>query len=118
MWVFAQGSGDLIDPDAQKVATGYSGTGAGRNNPAMQHVKQTGPIPRGRWRISAPYDSQKVGPYALPLHPEAGTETFGRGDFRIHGNNAANDASEGCIILPKPIRVKIWQSGDRELLVI
>lgn len=114
-WWYTQRTGVLLDPNGKAVATGYSGTGPGRNNPAMEHVERVGPIPCATYRIGKPYDSDKVGPYALPLTT---TEPiYGRSDFRIHGNNKENDASLGCIIMPPDIRRKIWASGDRVLVV-
>jgi hypothetical protein len=114
-WWYAQRTGVLIDPNGKAIATGYSGRGFGRNNPAMEHKQGEGPIPCATYRIGKPYDSDKVGPYALPLTT---TEAiYGRSDFRIHGNNAANDASRGCVIVPLNIRRKIWESGDRVFVV-
>ena len=31
--------------------TGYAGTGAGRNNPAMENVRNVGPIPQGNYSV-------------------------------------------------------------------
>jgi hypothetical protein len=83
-------------------------------------------LPSGKWKIVERYDSQNVGPYALVLHAVDATprddrhEATGRSAFRIHGDNARGDrsASRGCIILPRALRVKIWQSGDRDLVVV
>jgi hypothetical protein len=49
-----------------------------------------------------------------------GTVTYGRTDFRIHGDSIQHpgQASNGCIILKKSIREKIICSGDTELEVI
>jgi hypothetical protein len=47
-----------------------------------------------------------------------GHNALGRSLFRIHGDNAQNDASHGCVILPRNIRELIWNSGDRALTVI
>jgi hypothetical protein len=45
---------------------------------------------------------------------------FGRSDFYIHGDNPALNytASEGCIILARPIREQIAASGDNDLQVL
>ncbi|CAG1065975.1 Putative deoxyribonuclease RhsC [uncultured bacterium] len=84
--------------------TGYSGTGAGRDNPNMQAVPNVGPIPRGSWEIGSPYTSSNTGRNTIPLTPLTGNECFNTGrdcnSFRAHGNNKQNDASHGCIILP------------------
>jgi RHS repeat-associated protein len=92
--------------------TGYSGTGAGRNNPDMQDIPNTGPIPRGSWQMGSPYDSPNTGRNTITLTPLQGNECFDTerdcNSFRVHGNNARNDASLGCIILP-PNRTQIPQ---------
>ena len=120
MWIYIQNSGDLIDPDGSKVATGYSGFGMGKNNPMMQYAKGIGPVCVGSYEIGPPYDSETVGPYALTLEPMINTNTKGRGDFRIHGDSKVNpgEASHGCLIFPRDIRERIWESGDRVLKVI
>jgi lipoprotein-anchoring transpeptidase ErfK/SrfK len=101
---------------------GYSGAGhspgEGRDNPAMQAMVGQGPIPVGNYMIGAPRDSARLGPYVMDLDPETGTNTFGRSLFRIHGNNATNDSSHGCVILPPDARHAIGQSGDTWLRVV
>lgn len=116
MWTYAQATGSLYAPDGELVACGYSGSGDGKNNPALQAVHDVGPIPCGDWRIGAPIDLQggPHGPFVLPLTALHGTETFGRDGFLIHGDriDAPGTASQGCVILPKPIRQQIAASGD------
>jgi uncharacterized protein RhaS with RHS repeats len=83
--------------------TGYSGTGSGRNNPDAQNQTNVGPIPRGPWQTGAPYNSPNTGRNTIPLTPLPGNECGPPRDcssFRAHGNNAQNDASQGCIVLP------------------
>jgi hypothetical protein len=63
-WTYKQSTGEL-DHNGAAIGAGYSGHGAGLNNPAMQNVHDVGPIPRelgrsvrratlptilGRWR--------------------------------------------------------------------
>lgn len=98
------------------VHTGYSGRSEGRNNPGLQCVQNTGPIPTGKYRIGAPRASGKTGPHVMDLTP-VGHTACGRSAFQIHGDNKARDASSGCIILPRSIREMISQSGDNELVV-
>ena len=122
MWTWDQSAGELRR-NGEVIARGYSGRGHGRNNPALEHVRATGPIPRGLWKIVGRYDSKSVGPYALKLHAvdgqlddtHAGT---GRGAFRIHGDNRAGAASEGCISLGPAMRRLIWECGDHDLEVV
>ena len=119
MWTWDISAGEL-SRDGQFVSKGYSGKARGKNNPALVAAVALGPIPPGRWSIVARYDSANVGPAALKLEPTPGTETFGRSAFRIHGDSIRDpgNASHGCIILPRPVRDRIWASGDRELLIV
>lgn len=119
MWTYEQATGK-ISRDGRAICAGYSGCGAGVNNPAMQAIQGVGPIPQGRWAIGAPHDSPNTGPYSLTLTADQGTDTFGRSAFRIHGDNRAGNrsASHGCIILPPQVRRQIWGSGDHDLEVV
>lgn len=102
------------------LATGYSGAMGYKNDPAMQHIENKGPIPCGRYTIGAPRNTTTHGPYVLPLTPDENNVMFGRSEFRIHGDSIERPgfASEGCIILPKFARERIWESGDRDLQVV
>lgn len=115
-WGYSQHDGELTH-DGAFEGTGYSGTGAGRNNGAMQNVANVGPIPVGRYAIGPHYDDPTLGPCVMHLDPELGTNTFGRSLFRIHGDNARHDASHGCLILGPLLRAAIANSGDTELVV-
>ena len=115
-WAYDQSTGELRR-DGVFEGTGYSGTGIGRNRPDAQKIPDTGPIPQGKYIISAPYLHPHLGPCVMNLVPVPGTDTFGRTAFRIHGDNARHDASEGCIILGPSIRKEIAASGDHELEV-
>jgi hypothetical protein len=108
--------------NGQLVGTGYSGRGTtfqqGRNNPSMQGVVDTGPIPTGRYNIGTAFnDVGGTGPNSLPLTP-VDHNALGRTGFRIHGNNSANDASHGCVIMGPTIRQQIINSGDPVLIVV
>jgi len=114
---YYQKTGRMVGFDDQKNKIvidkiGYSGNGSGKNNPKMQSVKNTGPIPRGKWNFGDSYASKKTGPATIILEPREGTETFGRDDFRIHGDNKTHDASEGCIIMPPDARKTIINAAD------
>ncbi len=119
MWHFVSSTGE-ISQDSDHVAWGYAGKDAGKNNPAMQHVHNVGPLPCGLYEIGQPYNTKEHGPYVLPLTPDPGNEMFGRGGFLIHGDNiqSPGTASEGCIIASKLTRLRIWESGDHRLQVI
>ena len=120
MWTYHQRSGRLLR-DGDLVGHGYSGDGPaladGRNNPAMEAARGRGPIPRGRWRIGPPRDSRRVGPHAMDLTP-VGHDAHGRSAFMIHGDAAGHDASRGCIVLSRPLRRRISDSGDSLLEVV
>jgi hypothetical protein len=121
MWLYVQRTGYLFR-DGSFVGACYSGNGAGLNNPAMQAVKSTGPIPVGLWTIiGPPYDDPVLGPHVLKLVPQAGTETFDRSEFRIHGDIIGKVglflASKGCIVAAPAVRLPIWDTGDRILRV-
>jgi len=119
MWIYKQSTGELFRDD-QRIASGYSGAAEGKNNPAMQEVHDKGPIPTGTYEIGTPRDTDTHGPHVMPLTPMAGTNTFNRDGFLIHGDSKAapGTASHGCIILGKDIRDMISSSGDSQLQVV
>lgn len=123
-WTWDQSAGTL-SRDGKLVSRGYSGKGRGKNNPALQGLRGVGPIPAGRWKITGIYDSPSVGPRALVLQAVDRTaddrhDATNRSAFRIHGDSIAHpgEASNGCIILPRAVRLAIWASGDRDLVVV
>ena len=98
---------------------GYSGHGECKNEPAQQHVHNEGPIPRGRYQIGTPVNTDTHGPFVLPLAPDMNNTMHGRSGFLIHGDSKANPgtASQGCIILARSVRERIAESLDNELEV-
>lgn len=118
-WVYVQSTGELRRPDGTMCGIGYAGRGEGRNNPAMQDVKNVGPLPCGLYRIGNPVlRHPMLGPVAMPLTPAYESQMFGRSHFWIHGDNAQHDASEGCIILDRNCRVAIGHTPGQWLKVI
>ena len=117
-WVYSQRTGEISN-NGIVIGRGYSGLGLGKNNPHMQNVGFTGPIPRGVYCIGRVYHSIGKGPITMKLIP-IGHSALGRTLFRIHGDNQKMNftASEGCIILSRPIREKIANSGDTRLEVV
>jgi len=81
-------------------------------------MPNVGPIPRGNWAIGDPVQIPNHAPPVFPLSP-VGHDAHGRTGFLIHGNNVANDASRGCIIMDYPYRrlVEASLSKDRALAV-
>lgn len=112
-------SGKMYDVHGEYMATGYSGLGDAKNDPDREQDVAHGPIPRGDYAIGDPYESQRVGPFAIPLEPMPGTNVFGRSAFRIHGDSIAHpgSASHGCVILPRAIREAIHNQGATVLRV-
>jgi hypothetical protein len=117
VWTYRQGSGELLH-DGVVVATGYSGNGECMNCAARQDVPNHGPIPRGKYVIGERHDTEAHGPVVMRLTPDPGNEMYGRSGFLCHGDNSTHTASEGCIVLPRPIRIAMAASADRTLEVI
>lgn len=117
-WIYIQDSGSIYHGDTLVQKKGYSGKGIYKNKPKMEDKVGLGPIPAGKYTISAPRTSDKTGPYVLPLTP-VGHTARGRTAFQIHGDsiNDPGNASSGCIILWRTTREKIWDSGDKTLIV-
>jgi len=117
---YQQSTGRFTNSEGTLVAIGYSGNGAGLNNPEMQAVPIHGPIPQGDYEIGQAVTDAKLGSFAMALTPCAGEFLFGRSGFFIHGDNPAmnHTASEGCIVLSHAARIAISESGDRMLRVI
>lgn len=117
-WSYERRTGAL-DHDSVMVGTGYSGHGAGLNNPAAERLVGVGPLPAGTYGIGPFFDHPHLGPIVSHLTPISGP-MFGRSGFFIHGDTAAmnHTASDGCIILSRPLREAVRDSKDRVLVVI
>jgi len=121
MWTYQQSTGILTAPDGSLAGQGYSGHGGGLNNPQAENEPDIGPIPQGAWDIGTFFDDPGgKGPIVAHVTPGPQTETYGRSGFMIHGDNSEGNhtASEGCIILARPLRQAIAASGDTSLNVI
>lgn len=110
--VYSQSSGLMYLEDHERnritLARGYSGHGTSINDPDSEGFPGRGPIPRGVWKVGSPVNSDRTGPYILPLTP-VGHDAYNRSGFQIHGDNKHGNrtASTGCIILPRHIRQAI-----------
>jgi hypothetical protein len=121
MWTYSQSTGNLTDRFGSVLGQGYSGNGSDLNNPAAEGVIGHGPIPQGAWEIGPFSDHPVLGPISAPLTPAPSNDMDGRdGGFYIHGDNAQmnHTASDGCIILSRPLRQSIADSGDTSLQVV
>jgi hypothetical protein len=116
MWRYEVSTGRLW----HLVGTGYSGAEEAKNQADLESVRNRGPIPRGKWKMTEKYDSPNRGPLCIRLEPAYGTDAYGRSAFLIHGDSikAPGTASEGCIIMPRNVREAVWASGDRDLEVV
>ena len=119
MWTFFISTGEMMQPDGTLLAKGYSGDPQYKDDPDAQKLKSQGPIPTGRYGITEPVDTAFHGPYCLGLVPDPENAMWGRAGFLIHGDSIdrPGTASEGCIIMPRFARDRIWESGDHELIV-
>jgi len=120
MWTFVQSTGQILHEGLTK-GLGYSGGGSGKNNPAMEADKDIGPIPCGFYSIAGLIDHDPTcGEYVLVLTPDATNEMFGRSGFRWHGDSAEHpgEASHGCVVSARSLRVDAWGGGDHNLQVI
>lgn len=120
MWIYVQKTGELFNAKGELLASGYSGYPPDKNKPESQDLVDKGPIPVGEYLIGEPRSSLDHGPYVLRLTPDAGNEMYGRTAFLIHGDrvDAAGFASRGCVILKRPVREAMWNSGDHLLEVV
>jgi len=124
-WTYEQATGKLLDPSGEHIVTGYAGGNCGKNpegvnNPDMQDQACIGPLPQGVYTFTDTEDSPKLGPFAILLIPDPDNEMFGRSTFRMHGDSIAHPgaASEGCIIMPRAVREKVFNSGDNTITVV
>ena len=116
---YSQTNGSISCVDANNNpyynSSGYAGTGKGRNNPQAQDQVGVGPLTRGDWKVVGDWHtSPHTGKNTIVILPLPGNDCESTerdcASFRIHGNNARNDASQGCIVLP-PDRTAI-PSGE------
>lgn len=120
---FVVATGTLYDASGAVLTTAaYSGHPPALNKPQLESWKGVGPIPRGTYAIGNARDGGHLGPCVMPLTRTDASETkpsFGRVGFYIHGGNPAHPAfsSDGCIILPRQMRLVVAASACKILLV-
>ncbi len=121
MWIYEQSTG-ILRHNGVVIATGYSGMGADKNQPADESVKNMGPLPEGLYTVGAVMAEGPggTGKYVLPLTPDATDVMFGRGGFYMHGDSISHPgfASEGCIVMPYAARIAVATSPDKRLQVV
>lgn len=118
-WFYTQKTG-VLNYNQGVLCVGYSGCEEGKNNPALQHVRNKGPIPRGKYILGETFTSSDHGPVCIRLIPDAANEMFGRDAFLVHGDSKLNPgkASKGCVIMPLHIRQLMTSSNDRAFEVL
>lgn len=120
MWYFESSTGNWYDPAGAFFSMGYSGNGAGLNNPAMQNVPDVGPLPENIYDQSEWFDDPEKGPIVCRLIPRNESLMFGRAGMMNHGDNAKRNfsASEGCAIADHRTRLARSQSPDQVLCCV
>jgi len=127
MNIYSQLTGRIYGTYDTLLGVGYAGGDKGNdpegvNNPAMQGVPNSGPLPCGFYVMGAPYDHPTCGEFFIPLTPNPTNRMFGRGGFGIHGDlidaPGQHKASDGCIILSRDVREILAASIDHDLKVI
>lgn len=104
------------DPFVTGVWSGHNGAA---NDVSRERERGIGPLPAGLYRIGAPRESTRLGPFVMDLEQIEG-ESYERSLFRIHGdtrNDHDHSASDGCVIAPRWVREKIDRDcGNPRLL--
>lgn len=118
-WVYQQSTGELSHNGAI-VGVGYSGHDEYKNCPEAQNIPDLGPIPVGNYTLGPPFTHPHTGPLTMRLSPEPGNDMYGRAGFLCHGDSLGSpgSASNGCIVMSRPIRLQMAESDDNDLTVI
>src|SRR5579872_4479298 len=118
-WTYEITTGRFFNPDGEEVSRGYAGGDCGkrpegRNNPDMCDVPNVGPLPPGYYTFGEPVEHSQLGAFAIPLTPDPENEMYGRRGFYLHGDtiSAPGNASDGCIVQPRPTREAAHESPD------
>jgi hypothetical protein len=129
-WKYSQSTGQLFKPDGISAGFGFAGQPPGINDPAYQFVHGKGPLPVGLYDMVQWIEKDDhLGMCVIVLkeRPETVLTNRDPGSFRIHGPKnlttrgltAFLQSSEGCVVFGDCVsRRAIWESKDRELLVV
>lgn len=113
MMIYSQATGSLAyapeNENPRILGRGYSGHAPFTNDPEAQGLAARGPIPRGVYRVSNPWDHVRLGKVSFFLDPVTPAKMLGRSGFFIHGDNSYGNrtASHGCIVLGRKVRDEI-----------
>ncbi len=118
-WTYIITNKNFLRDGVYQFSARYTGAPGYKDQARYQCLKNKGPLPSGTYRIGSPYLSSGTGPSTLPLLPEPDNNMCGREAFLIHGDSLTSpgSASKGCIVIARSYRERIWQSGDRWLVV-
>lgn len=114
----------MFRPDGTLAGTGYAGGNCGKNpeginNPAMQGVKDIGPLPEGFYTFGDLVEEGELGLYYFALNPDDSNDMLGRGDFYCHGDTSIpRRASEGCIVIAHDVRREMHESLCQRIQVV
>lgn len=120
-WVYDVRKKTFTHNGVYQFSARYAGAPGYKDNPDYECLINKGPLPRGKYRIvGIPFTHEIAGAYTLRLEPYAENNMCGRAGFLIHGDSRKNPgaASNGCIILAPRYRQQIYDSEDREVIVI
>ncbi|MBS0969067.1 DUF2778 domain-containing protein [Chimaeribacter arupi] len=118
-WVYNVRKRSFEQNGVYKFSADYAGAPGYKNEPDFECVVNKGPLPRGKYKIvGKPFRHHHAGPYTLRLQPYSTNNMCGRNGFLIHGGNSKGTASNGCIILHPTFRRVLYESGDKELIVL
>jgi Protein of unknown function (DUF2778) len=124
-WTFEITTGKMYSPTGELAGMGYAGGDLGArpeaiDNPAFENVPNVGPLPEGFYSFGPWIDRHpKLGIDVFELLPDLSNKMFGRSSFFIHGDTAVpRCASEGCIVMPNPVRHAMYNSGCHRLQVV
>ncbi len=117
-WEYKVSTG-VLSHNGEFVANCYSGAGESKDKPECERQRNKGPIPRGIYFISG-WNNHKSAE-AIILEPIAGTNTFGRDHFQIHGDKKGQPpgsaSAGGSNRNGQDKRHMIYESGDTILVV-
>jgi hypothetical protein len=104
-------TGQFVSPAGVLVCTCYAGHAPNIDNVAAVGIKNSGPLPPGRYQIGVPFDHPLCGPFSMRLEPEADPLSphapfawlLGRSGFLIHADlvdwaQHPESASDGCVV--------------------
>ena len=127
-WQYSQSTGCLSRPNGGTLGFGFAGNGLGLNNGALEQQHNTGPLPKGKYTMVAYIDKHPtMGLCVVQLSPDPANTMYGRSGFFIHGSRNLLtsglklylESSDGCICIGDcSLRESIWNSTDRELIVV